>query len=65
MPKMRRLRAELRRLGYQCHQGKGSHQVWKRPGVARGIVLHGADGCDAKPYQLKRVRNAGCRRQYR
>lgn len=66
MKKMRQLRAQLRRQGFQCREGKGSHQIWRRPGEARGIVLHGADGCDAKPYQVKRVRRAAdCKHRHR
>ena len=57
--KMRRLKALLRRRGYLCRPGKGSHSVWTQPAWPTSrLVLHGADGEDARPYQEARVRKA-------
>jgi predicted RNA binding protein YcfA (HicA-like mRNA interferase family) len=58
-PKVRQLKANLQRAGFYVRPGKGSHTVWKHlqlPGVE--ITLAGHDGDDARPYQLKDVRNA-------
>ena len=55
--KIRHLKALLRRSGFRCRPGKGSHSVWthpERPGMR--LVLTGADGEDAKPYQEARAR---------
>ena len=55
-PKIRQLKAELRRAGaYQISQ-EGSHTKWKHPLVTTTIlILSGHDGDDAKPYQEKSV----------
>jgi predicted RNA binding protein YcfA (HicA-like mRNA interferase family) len=55
--KVRRLKALLRRSGFRCRPGKGSHSIWthpQRPGMR--LVLTGADGDDARPYQEARAR---------
>ncbi len=55
--KMRTLKALLRRRGFCCRPGKGSHSIWTHP--ARPdlrLVLGGHNGDDAKPYQLTRAR---------
>jgi predicted RNA binding protein YcfA (HicA-like mRNA interferase family) len=56
-PKIRQLKAELRKAGaYQVSQ-EGSHTKWKHPLVpATTLILSGHDGDDAKPYQEKNVR---------
>lgn len=57
MPKkIRELKAMLRKVGFFYQPGKGSHTVWKHPALAEKVVLAGADGDDAKPYQKKDVR---------
>jgi len=56
MVKLSALRRELQELGFSCRQGRGSHEVWTCPGYGRNVVLHGADGEDAKPYQVAKVR---------
>jgi predicted RNA binding protein YcfA (HicA-like mRNA interferase family) len=57
-PKIRKLKATLRKAGaYQISQ-EGSHTKWKHPLLPSHIVvLSGSDGDDAKPYQEKDVRN--------
>jgi predicted RNA binding protein YcfA (HicA-like mRNA interferase family) len=55
--KVRTLKSLLRRGGFCCRAGKGSHSIWTYP--ARPdlrLVLAGNDGDDAKPYQLTRAR---------
>jgi predicted RNA binding protein YcfA (HicA-like mRNA interferase family) len=56
-PKIRQLKADLRKAGaYQVSQ-EGSHTKWKHPLVPTiTLVLSGHDGDDAKPYQKKAVR---------
>jgi predicted RNA binding protein YcfA (HicA-like mRNA interferase family) len=49
------LRRELEDLGFSSRPGKGSHEVWTCPGYGRNVVLYGADGEDAKPYQVAKV----------
>jgi predicted RNA binding protein YcfA (HicA-like mRNA interferase family) len=58
-PKVRQIRAEVRNAGFRRELGKGSHSKWEHellPGVK--IVISGNDGDDAKPYQIKQVRDA-------
>ncbi len=60
--KLRQLKALLRRRGYVCRPGKGSHSIWTHPGRPDSwLVLYGADGQDAKPYQVARARKGGRR----
>jgi predicted RNA binding protein YcfA (HicA-like mRNA interferase family) len=56
-PKVRQLKASLRRAGaYQVSQ-EGSHTKWKHPlAPSTIVVLSGHDGDDAKPYQEKDVK---------
>jgi predicted RNA binding protein YcfA (HicA-like mRNA interferase family) len=57
--KIRALRAELRRAGWDVVRQSGSHQIWKHPRVA-GVELNvaGHDGDDARHYQERDVREA-------
>jgi predicted RNA binding protein YcfA (HicA-like mRNA interferase family) len=58
-PKIRQLKSSLSKAGFYLRPGKGSHTVWKHrllPGAE--ITLAGRDGNDAKPYQIKDVREA-------
>ncbi len=57
--KLRELRADLRRAGFEVDHQTGSHQIWKHP-LIPGIStnLAGQDGADAKPYQENQVRRA-------
>lgn len=59
--KIRQLKADLRRLGFNEDTvgGKGSHSKWTHPllpGIT--IVLSGRDGDDARHYQERDVRDA-------
>jgi predicted RNA binding protein YcfA (HicA-like mRNA interferase family) len=57
-PKIRQLKASLRKAGaYQVSQ-EGSHTKWKHPLIPTSmLILSGHDGDDAKPYQEKGVQN--------
>ena len=58
-PKIRELKAELRKAGFTTRPGKGSHTNWYHsllPG--KKITLAGNDGTDAKPYQEKEIHEA-------
>ena len=56
-PKIRQLKAVLRKAGaYQVSQ-EGSHTKWKHSLVPSSmLILSGHDGDDAKPYQEKDVK---------
>ena len=56
--KLRELRADLRRAGFRNRGGKGDHQNWEHPRVAKSVGLAGKDGDDAQPYQERAVRVA-------
>jgi len=59
MPKkIRELKSMLRKAGFMCRSGKGSHTSWEHARLAESITLSGNDGRDAKPYQEKQVRDA-------
>ena len=53
--KIRELKAQLRRAGFEQRAGKGSHSVWSHQKIAESLTLSGADGQDAKPYQQSQV----------
>ena len=54
--KIRELKQMLRKAGFTCKAGKGSHTKWKHPRAM--VVLSGKDGDDAKPYQEREVETA-------
>jgi predicted RNA binding protein YcfA (HicA-like mRNA interferase family) len=54
-PKIRELKAMLRKAGFEQRAGRGSHTVWSHPDLPEKVVLSGQDGNDAKPYQVKDV----------
>jgi hypothetical protein len=57
--KLRELRADLHRAGFDVDHQTGSHEVWRHPllpGVSANLA--GKDGADAKPYQEGQVRRA-------
>jgi len=45
----------LRKAGFFSRSAKGSHTVWQHSSLSDPVVLSGADGRDAKPYQEKDV----------
>ena len=57
-PKIRQLKTKLSQAGFQVRSGKGSHTVWDHPFLPDPVTVSGHDGDDAKPYQIKEVRNA-------
>ncbi len=60
-PKIRQLKANLRRAGAIQVSQEGSHIKWKHPLIpATTLILSGHDGDDAKPYQEKEVREFLC-----
>ncbi len=63
--KLRELRRDLRRAGYNQVKGggKGSHTKWKHPLVPIPINLSGGDGDDAQPYQERAVAEGIARAQ--
>ena len=57
--KIRELRADLRRAGWDVIRQSGSHQIWKHP-LVPGVEVNvaGHDGADAREYQERDVREA-------
>jgi len=56
--KIRELKAMLRKAGFTCKPGKGSHTKWSHARRAKPVILSGKDGADAKPYQEQEVAEA-------
>jgi predicted RNA binding protein YcfA (HicA-like mRNA interferase family) len=57
--KIRQLKADLRKAGFESRPGKGCHVVFRHPLVpSLEVTIAGQDGDDAEKYQLKEVRNA-------
>jgi predicted RNA binding protein YcfA (HicA-like mRNA interferase family) len=55
--KIRQLKAELLREGFEWRPAKGSHTYWTHPLLpGKSVTLAGNDGADAKPYQERDVR---------
>jgi predicted RNA binding protein YcfA (HicA-like mRNA interferase family) len=52
------LKQLLRKAGFTCKRGKGSHTKWKHPQAKKMVILSGNDGSDAKPYQEREVEAA-------
>lgn len=49
--KMREIRADLRKAGFQLIRQKGSHEPWKYPLLSElPITIAGKNGADAKRY---------------
>ncbi len=46
----------IERAGFERRGGKGSHRIYVKDGVAEIINLQPRDGGEAKPYQVKQVR---------
>ena len=58
-PKIKKLKAALAKAGFRWRPGKGSHTFWAHPHLpGEEITLSGNNGDDAKPYQIKDVRDA-------
>ena len=58
-PKIRQLKAALKKSGFSQEAGKGSHTVWRHPDISGiAVTLSGKDGNDAHPYQIKDVQEA-------
>ena len=58
-PKIRKLKAALSKVGFRVRPGKGSHTFWVHPNLpGEEVTISGHDGDDAKPYQIKDVRDA-------
>jgi len=58
-PKIRVLKAKLRKAGFQQEPGKGSHTKWEHPLLPRvKVTLAGNDGDDAQRYQEAQVHQA-------
>jgi len=58
--KIRELRADLRRAGFEELRGRGdgSHSFWRHRAGPTHATLSGATGADAQPYQEKHVARA-------
>ena len=57
-PKIRELIDDLIGAGCSNRGGKGSHRNLTHPSLSRPITISGRLGDDAKPYQIKAVRQA-------
>ena len=57
-PKLRELKARLKRAGFveRPGRGKGSHSIWQHPAfLEMAVTLSGGDGDDAHRYQERQV----------
>jgi predicted RNA binding protein YcfA (HicA-like mRNA interferase family) len=57
-PKVRDLVRQLELAGFRDRGGKGSHRNYVHPRVSQPLTVSGKLGDDAKPYQIKAVRQA-------
>ncbi|GHO66407.1 hypothetical protein KSC_052990 [Ktedonobacter sp. SOSP1-52] len=58
-PKVRELKADLKKAGFLIRPGKGSHTKWIHSQFPTIFVnLSGNDGDDAKQYQVNDVQDA-------
>lgn len=58
-PKIRQLKAQLRKAGFYSRPGKGSHTVWEHPVLPKlRVTIPGKDGDDAKYYLVEEVQAA-------
>jgi len=55
--KVRELKAQIKREGfvYLPKKGKGSHERWRHPLLAKTLTISGKDGDDAPRYLEKQV----------
>jgi predicted RNA binding protein YcfA (HicA-like mRNA interferase family) len=56
--KIRELKQQLQKIGFQQVPGKGSHTNWIHSLYVGKLTVLGKDGSDAKSYQEKAVREA-------
>jgi predicted RNA binding protein YcfA (HicA-like mRNA interferase family) len=56
-PKIRFLEKKLKRAGFVCLPGKGSHRKYVHSEGAR-VTISGKHGSDAHPYQVNEVQEA-------
>lgn len=56
--KIRELKQQLTKIGFQKIPGKGSHTHWVHPLYTGKLTLSGKDGNDSKSYQEKAVNDA-------
>ena len=55
-PKVRQLKAQLKKAGFSSRPGKGSHTVWEHPMLPNlRVTIPGKDGDDAKYYLIEEV----------
>ena len=57
-PKIRELIAQLERAGFERRGGRGSHRVYVDPETSIHVTISGKLGADAKPYQIRQIRQA-------
>ncbi len=58
-PKIRQLKAQLRKVGFSSRPGKGSHTVWEHPMLPNlSVTIPGKDGDAAKYYLVEEVEAA-------
>jgi predicted RNA binding protein YcfA (HicA-like mRNA interferase family) len=55
-PKIRELITDLEAAGFENFGSKGSHRNYEQPKTKRRITVFGKLGNDAKPYQIKDVK---------
>lgn len=56
--KIRELKQQLQKMGFQQVPGKGSYTTWIHSLYVGKLTVSGKDGSDAKSYQEKAVREA-------
>lgn len=57
-PKIRELISDLERAGFENLGGKGSHRNYKHLPSGAKVTISGKSGDDAKPYQVRKVKDA-------
>jgi predicted RNA binding protein YcfA (HicA-like mRNA interferase family) len=54
-PKVRELIASLEKAGFRDRGGRGSHRNYVHPKVLHPVTVSGAQGDDARRYQVRAV----------
>ena len=57
-PRVRELIAELERVGFVSHGGRGRHRNFVHPNVTKPVTISGNPGDDARHYQVRAVQLA-------